>query len=220
MTQHTPCPEAILTAIPWYPDGLTPEEAGAVEAHAADCRDCRAELAFLRGDEEPTIEIPDPEDVYARVLERIGSSDESEDTPADVSEVHWLRNLSQRAAGPVSVAAGLMVAMVSGMMTTGVIWAVRVAPAYETASAASAGYDVDSIGIYDAQHLEIVFEDGATAREITEQLRAMDASVVSGPTPRGVYRVRLGWTVDADAALDELREAGDGVVAFAERARI
>jgi hypothetical protein len=158
MNQLTPCPEAILTAIPWYPDGLTPEEAGAVEAHAADCRDCRAELAFLRGDEEPTIEIPDPEEVYARVLERIRSSDESDEDEAHVPDGHWLRTLSQRAAGPVSVAAGLMVAMVSGMMSTGVIWAVRVAPAYETASAASAEFDGDSIGIYDAQHLEVVFE--------------------------------------------------------------
>ena len=26
------CPEVILASIPWYPDGLTPEECGAVEA--------------------------------------------------------------------------------------------------------------------------------------------------------------------------------------------
>jgi hypothetical protein len=220
MKHQTPCPEAILTAIPWYPDGLTPEEAGAVEAHAADCRDCRAELAFLRGDEEPTIEVPDPEEVYARVLERIGRSDDGEETAADVPAAHWLRALSQRAAGPVSVAAGLLVAMVSGMMTTGVIWAVRVAPAYETASAVSAGFDGDSIGIYDAQHLEIVFAEDATAGDIAEQLREVDASVVSGPTARGVYRVRLGRTIDADAALASLRGAADSVVAFAERSRI
>ncbi len=217
MTEQTPCPEAILTAIPWYPDGLTPEEAGAVEAHAADCRDCRAELAFLRGDEEPTIEIPDPEDVYARVLERIGASDEIEETPAEATNVHWLRSLSQHAAGPVSVAAGLMVAMVSGMMTTGVIWAVRVAPAYET-SFLSTGYE-GQIGGYGAPLLEIVFEEDATAGEIAEQLQAVDASIVSGPTPRGVYRVRLGLGANADAALEALRGAKGGVVAFAERSR-
>src|SRR6187401_2008265 len=71
MTTTASCPEAILASIPWYPDGLTPEECGAVEAHVADCRACRAELAFVRGDEEPEIELPDVERVYARVLERI-----------------------------------------------------------------------------------------------------------------------------------------------------
>ena len=69
------CPEEILASIPWYPDGLTADECGAVEAHAADCRACRAELAFVRGDEEPAIELPDAERVYARVLDRISSDD-------------------------------------------------------------------------------------------------------------------------------------------------
>ena len=34
MNPKTVCPEAILASIPWYPDGLTREECGAVEAHA------------------------------------------------------------------------------------------------------------------------------------------------------------------------------------------
>src|SRR5882762_3936369 len=117
------CPEAILASIPWYPDGLNADECGAVEAHAADCRACRAELAFLRGDEEPTIELPDPERFYARVLERIAADDES------LSE--W-RTATVRRVGEVarqvSLAAGIVVAVISGMLTTGAIWVVRVAP--------------------------------------------------------------------------------------------
>src|SRR5215468_11281469 len=80
MATTSTCPEAILASIPWYPDGLTADECGAVEAHAADCRACRAELAFVRGDEEPEIELPDAERVYARVLARI--SEAGEDTGA------------------------------------------------------------------------------------------------------------------------------------------
>jgi hypothetical protein len=207
------CPDAILTAIPWYPDGLTPEECGAVEAHAADCRGCRAELAFLRGDEEPAIEIPDSDQVYARVLERIGSSDEPEGVEGAAPRAHWLRTLSQRAAGPVSIAAGLMVALVSGMLTTGVIWAARVVPAYEVDSALSSTFT------HDAQHLEIVFEDDATAGEIGEQLRAVRASIVAGPTPRGVYRLRLAPGVEPEVALEQLRAGEQGVVASAEPSR-
>src|ERR1700741_854434 len=82
MTEPNSCPEAILASIPWYPDGLTPEECGAVEAHAADCPACRAELSFVRGDEEPEIELPDVERVYTRVLARISAASD-EDLPRE-----------------------------------------------------------------------------------------------------------------------------------------
>lgn len=214
MPSHTSCPDTILTAIPWYPDGLTPEECGAVEAHVADCRACRAELAFMRGDEEPAIELPDSEEVYARVLERIARPEEPEGFAPPPPRVGRMRRLSQRAAGPVSVAAGLLVALVSGMLTTGVIWAVRVVPTYETASLEPPA----AVG-YAGQHLEVVFRPDATAREIETQLRAVGATIVSGPTPRGVYRVRLVSSVDVEVALEQLRGAGRGVVAFAEPSR-
>src|SRR4030095_12060788 len=122
------CPEAILSSIPWYPDGLTPEECGALEAHAADCRACRAELAFVRGDEEPEIEVPDVERVYARVLARISAnSDEETVLEPRISTARRVGGAARQA----SVAAGILVAVMSGMLTTGAIWVVRVAPAYE-----------------------------------------------------------------------------------------
>jgi hypothetical protein len=132
MANATTCPETILASIPWYPDGLSAEDRGAVEAHAADCRACRDELAFLRGDEEPAIELPDPERFYARVLARIASD-------TDERAAEWRAATARRvgqAARQASVAAGILVAVISGMLTTGAIWVVRVAPTYETASVA------------------------------------------------------------------------------------
>src|SRR5262245_52950151 len=125
MSTTNPCPEAILASIPWYPAGLTPEECGAVEAHAADCRECRAELSFLRGDEEPEVELPDAERVYSRVLARISAASD-EDLPPEW-RVTAARRVGQ-AARQASIAAGLLMAVISGVLTTGAIWVVRVAP--------------------------------------------------------------------------------------------
>jgi hypothetical protein len=208
MTTTTPvCPEAILAAIPWYPDGLTADECGAVEAHAADCRACRAELAFLRGDEEPAIELPDVERVYARVLERITQADEETTPPRRFSTARRVGAAARQA----SLAAGILVAVLSGTLTTGAIWIVRVAPTYETAAVSS----VDAGG----PGVEVVFRQDASADEIRERLRDVGATVVSGPTQFGVYRLRLAPGVDMNAAIRRLREEGRGVAAFAEPSR-
>jgi anti-sigma factor RsiW len=209
MTDRTTCPEAILASIPWYPDGLTSEECGAVEAHAADCRACRAELAFVRGDEEPEIELPDVERVYARVLERIHAHSDDVAVPEPRARVAGRVSVAARQA---SLAAGILVAVISGMLTTGAIWVVRVAPTYETA-AVSAGPAAAGAA------LQVVFRQDASANEIRAQLREIGASVVSGPTQLGVYRLRLAPGTDASAAIDRLRGKGHGVASFAEPSR-
>ena len=44
------CPPEILDWIPWYAeDALAETQRGAVEAHAAQCEECRKELAMLSG---------------------------------------------------------------------------------------------------------------------------------------------------------------------------
>ena len=60
LTHESGCPEDVLAAIAWYPDGLDAERRGAVEAHAADCSVCREELSFLRGESPP--QYPGSED--------------------------------------------------------------------------------------------------------------------------------------------------------------
>ncbi|TMA30932.1 MAG: hypothetical protein E6J87_16940 [Deltaproteobacteria bacterium] len=207
MATTTTCPEAILASIPWYPEGLTAEECGAVEAHAADCRECRAELAFVRGDEEPAIELPDAEHVYARVLERISAHGDEE--PA----LPRRRSVAREAARQASLAAGILVAVISGMLTTGAIWVVRVAPTYETAAAAPLAVDAGGAEI------DVVFQNHVSADEIRSTLREVGANVVSGRSQLGVYRLRLAPGADLNAAIGRLRGEGRGVAAFAEAAR-
>ena len=209
MNPTTTCPEAILASIPWYPDGLTAEECGAVEAHVADCRACRAELSFVRGDEEPEIELPDVERVYARVLARISASSDDDAMPERRSSTARRVGAAARQA---SLAAGILVAVISGMLTTGAIWVVRVAPTYETASV----YDDSAAS---GPELEVVFRKDASAEQIRARLAQVGATVVSGPTQFGVYRLRLAPGADMSAAIRRLRQGGRGVAALVEPAR-
>lgn len=68
------CPEEVLAWIPWYADGgLDAREKGAVEAHAAECGDCRSELDLVAG--EPWacegIDLPDRDRLFDEITARI-----------------------------------------------------------------------------------------------------------------------------------------------------
>ncbi len=64
--------------------------------------------------------------------------------------------------------------------------------------------------------LQVEFEPGATQQQISELLRAIDASIIDGPAASGLYRLQLDPEQSAaDEALAALREAG-GVVRYAE----
>jgi len=217
MSAFPSCPEPVLAAIAWYPEGLSPEERGAVEAHAADCRACREELAFLRGDEEPRVEIPDPTRVYEGVLLRI----EAHEKGADAGDVGAAfapatGRVGRRVSRPAAVAAGLAVALLAGVLGgAGTLWLAREEPVYATATAPPA------VSARGGAHLDVVFRGGATADAIARSLREVGAEVVAGPSPLGVYRLRLAPGTDSDAAARRLegREGeGEGVATFAKPA--
>ena len=78
---RTRCPENVLSWIPWYADGgLTAREKGAVEAHAAECRDCRAELDIVAGASWSfdDIELPDADRLFGEITARIESENRGE----------------------------------------------------------------------------------------------------------------------------------------------
>lgn len=75
------CPEDVLGWIPWYADGgLTAREKGAVEAHAALCGDCRAEIDIVTGAPWAFdgIELPDADRVFDEITARIEAGDREE----------------------------------------------------------------------------------------------------------------------------------------------
>ena len=73
-TRRQRCPEAVLGWIPWYPEGgLTAREKGAVEAHAAECGDCRSELDIVAGMPWALegIDLPDAARLFGEITARI-----------------------------------------------------------------------------------------------------------------------------------------------------
>lgn len=210
------CPEHVLACIAWYPDGLSPEERGAVEAHAADCRACREELAFLRGDEEPEVEIPDPARVYERVLERIEAHEEgveaSEAPGREAGRARPARRAPRRGVRPAALVAGLAAALLAGGLGgAGAVLLTRGGSVYRTAVAPPA---VSAGGA----ELDVVFRADATAEQMRRSLRAVGAEVISGPSPLGVYRVRLAPGADPAAVSQALEGEGEGVATFAQPA--
>ncbi|HPG28744.1 MAG TPA: hypothetical protein PLW10_24140, partial [Myxococcota bacterium] len=78
------CPEDVLGWLPWYAESgeaaLGDRERGAVEAHAAECAECRAELDMIAGAPfEIDVALPDPDRLFAEITARLDalSSDAS-----------------------------------------------------------------------------------------------------------------------------------------------
>ena len=211
------CPEEVLEAIPWYPDGLTPSQRGAVEAHAAGCTACRREIAFVQGEPADEITAPEAERVWARVLERIAAEgDEAVATRAAVAPLRAPRRASgwlRAAARPLPLAASMALALAFGSL--GALLSLRLSgvgdePVYQTASAPLP--EVSAAG----PALDVVFRKSASAGEIEQTLHGIGGSVVAGPSPLGVYRVALPPGVDAAGAAATLRAEAGGVAALAE----
>lgn len=189
MATNPRCPSAILDAIPWYPSGLSEAQRGAVEAHAADCVVCRNELGFVLGAELPREEVPDPDRVFARVLERI------EHGPP--------RPPSRRAvliARAVSFGAAALFGCVVGVAT------VELAP-----EDWKPGFLSDSAPSTGTADLDVVFRAEASALEIERELRSLGARIVSGPDENGVYRLRLSPDSDPSTVSQKLQNGGRGV---------
>ena len=221
------CPAEVLGWIPWYPDGLEEAQRGAVEAHAAACAACRDELEMLQGVVEPDA-VPEPERVYARVLARMEAT-RSADAPAEarggatVSQLPvrpredeaeeeprgWQRISIVTGTRGLAIAAGLLLALAIGS----VLGSQRTdEPLYETATAS--GVDVAAAPV---ASLDVVFREGASAREINEVLRDVGARITSGPSSLGVYRLELPTGANWEVARERLTREEGGIATFAEK---
>jgi len=245
MSEHRPdaCPGEILEWIAWYPDGgLTPEQRGAVEAHAATCPACREEIAVLAGRCEPPVGPEDPERLFERVLALVeaeglagataGAADRggavasaaalplasafagARPRPRAVrASAGWGRLARAAAAAAVLLALGGL----AGWLGRDVAGPGQRPPVYETASAVEpAGEAPRSAAAGAAPVLDVVFRSDATAERIQTALRGLGADIVAGPTPLGRYRVELPAGADARAAAALLRAEGTGVASYAE----
>jgi hypothetical protein len=224
------CPAEILDWLPWYADALPDAQRGAVEAHAAECAACRAEIAMLADGVIPPVEAPDSEQVFAKVLARIeaagvggGRADAAVGTgsvdvgghrtasparqaPRRPSAQPARRRLLER----IALAAAFVAVAAAGWLAndfrrdTGAVYSTASEPAGTAPAAPS-----------DAQ-LDVVFRGDASIERINTHLRALGATVVSGPSQAGRYRIALPPGSDAAAAAAMMRAEDAGVASFVE----
>lgn len=219
----TTCPPEILDWIPWYADDALPEsQRGAVEAHAAQCAECRTEIAMIADGAMPEVEAPDADQVFAKVLSRIETSPD-----ANVVTVggHLAPAASRQAplrARPLRPRLLSRIALAAGLVAVGAVgWIAHdlFAPGdaiYRTASAPEAAAIPAATA---ALELDVVFRAGISIERINTDLRALGAVMVSGPSEAGRYRVRLPAGSNAAAAAAMLRAEGTGVATFVEPVR-
>jgi anti-sigma factor RsiW len=187
---------AVQRLLPWYLTGrLETAEHDAVEAHLAQCPECRAELEterqwqLLQPGHGAQVDV---EDGWARMRERLGAG--AMPAPAAPRRRGWLppdlRVPARAWAAPALLSVGLLAAI-------GVTLRPQ-APAGEyRALAAPAEPGATAV---------VRFRPDATEAQIRQGLKDSGARLVDGPTVSDAYVVRLPREHYA-AALDRLRKA-------------
>ncbi len=236
------CPEDVLGWIPWYGDeGLSERQRGAVQAHAAECAECRAELEMIAGAPyEIDGDLPDPDQAFAEVTARIAREEGAgspvvlptepsrlppalpereltqladwalSSSPSRGRADSWRRGAAWAAAALVLLGVG---GLVGSMLDAGPTGGDPAGAVYTLATTPDGSRGPE---------LDVVFREQASLAEISAALQAVGGEIVAGPTPLGVYRIRLaadaapGSEPAAKVAAARLGAGGLGVAILAE----
>jgi hypothetical protein len=171
--------EQCWDAIPWIANGRASEaDQQRVAQHAAECDDCREELArqrelqaHLRGTDDV---IAAPHASWQKLLARIDAQPE-------------IDSISESRAAPAPqrwMVAAMWAQGIAIALLLGLLFATddRAAP-YTTLTAASATSPPASI--------RVVFAPGTAVGDINQLLRGVHGNVVAGPSEAGVYSLAL-----------------------------
>lgn len=189
--------------LPWYAAGtLDPAERQAVEAALAGDADLLRQLALARAElDETTLDAerlgtPGPQ-AWTRLSALIEA--EPQRRPANLTQ-----GLAERLASWMSwrglgfATAMMVIAAASGVISTQVLQ--DRGASFATASAPGAT-------ALDGRFVIVAFQPQATASAIATLLDRHAASIVDGPAPGGLYRLRIGARDMADAERDRIQAA-------------
>lgn len=189
--------------LPWYVAGaLDPEEHAQLAAHLSVCGACRREAELLSAVREVLraeegVEPGAGVDLYRRTRERL--------RPGGMRR---LVETVRRAVLPVPVYARVALAaqlavivLLAGALLSG-----------KGAVTLSGTPETPAPGL----RVQVVFKEGATAGEISRTLSRLNARIVEGPSPLGVYVLEL-HPAGGEPRTEVLRRIrASGVVAFAD----
>lgn len=186
--------------LPWYVNGtLEADEAAMVEAHLAECAECRADLAAEQVLAREIVALPlDVEHAWSMLSERIDAAG----PPRRLAEpVPFLRRkvaMGWVLGGPLAAAAAVAFAVV---VVPG-----APSPAGETYRA------LGSAPTAAPGNALVMFKPDARDGDLRDALTKAGARIVDGPTASGAYVVRIAPASRAQA-LDGLRATPQIVLA-------
>jgi hypothetical protein len=163
--------------LPWYVnDTLDGEERALVDAHLAECSDCRSELEQERALAREVASLPvDAERRWAALADRLAPK------PIDpgvspVALLHRRVTLGWALAGQLAVAAALVLAVYVGR------------PAVpQTAEYVALGTNTPG----PTGNVVVLFNPETSEKDIRSELLRLQAKVVDGPTASGAYILRV-----------------------------
>lgn len=191
--------EEVQELLPWFVNGtLDQDELEQVEAHLAECPECRAELTAERRLAAAIESSPaDTEGAWERMEQRLDAKAASSITPTP-SLLKRRVPVVWAIAGPI--AASVAVAAVMLTITPRTV----TEPQYRALSAAQAPA---------AANLIIQFQPATQVRDMQTALQSVDARLVDGPTETGAYLLRVDGN-KRPFALKQLRD--NQTIALAE----
>jgi hypothetical protein len=218
MNAEEPSPYAhhdeIWLLLPWYANGtLDSAETERVKAHLRVCLSCRRELAGQAALARQVRHDPPVRISAQPSFERLAARIRQEETARPPRKArHWLASL-----GAGMPPARLAAACAAGLLALAIpFWpGGPPQPAYHTVA------DPGSLDRFAANDLRVMFAAQATRQDIDALLAAVRGRLVDGPSPAGLYTLRLDGPLDGPPdglpqALGRLR--GSPSVAFAEPA--
>jgi hypothetical protein len=200
--------QKVWEILPWYINGtLEGHEREFVARHILRCQSCADEIvrcqsiaAAVRSSEEAA-RAPSPEHL-ARLMERIDRESASaapERWRIRVRE--WIEKIRLAFQETPSLFRWALAAETAaiGLLAATITWQASVAPSfYRTLSDAGGSPEPGRV------HLQVVFADDITEREIRTLLSGIGAMIVAGPSPMAVYTIALA--ADDRAAPAQTRE--------------
>ena len=201
--------QKVWEILPWYVNGtLEGDEHEFVARHILRCQSCADEVARCQSiatavrSAEAAASTPSPEH-FARLMERIdrGSTSAALWQRWRIRVREWIEKIRLAFQETPSLFRWALAAETAAivLLAAAITMQGSVAPSsYRTLSDAGSGPESGRV------HLQVVFADDITEREIRTLLSSIGASIVAGPTPMAVYTVAL--TTDDRKAPERTRE--------------
>jgi Putative zinc-finger len=199
--------QEVWELLPWFVNGtLEARDRDAVTAHVAACAACGAELercrsleTIVKGAAEHRDWAPSAAHL-ASVWRRIDASAATRSNRPSALAGVWRRWRERFAIAPPAIRWALAVQSVL-VLALGATVAWRLAwPVVEYRTLSSPPASAPSAAL-----IRVVFADDVTLRELRALLGGLEASVVAGPSPTGVYTIGVPGPAAVAPALETLR---------------